>query len=210
MVEEDGCDGFKCKWPSIPLCLTYHNMWSTGERYIKDMENYKDWVKKEVVRMWDQCIKEQAEIKLSYYHYSEGQRTTSNNVKGWATFIWWAIFHHAPQHPEAAPLPGTLTCQRSEDPRIPGAWSHQILKVPKAAWLPGAQTYPDLMIAGSQHPHRTLHGILRPLVSGTQLLPGGRFEQQISGHLPWKKRTCLQRILWPLKLRRELVSKVYW
>jgi hypothetical protein len=47
-------------------------------------------------------------------------------------------------------------------------------------------------------PHRIPHRILRPLVSGTQLLPGGRFEHQISGHLPCKKRAYLQRILWPL------------
>jgi hypothetical protein len=32
-----------------------------------------------------------------------------------------------------------------------------------------------------KEPHRIPHGILRPLVSGTQLLPGGRFEHQISG-----------------------------
>jgi hypothetical protein len=27
-------------------------------------------------------------------------------------------------------------------PRIPGVWLHQKLKVPKTAWLPGAQTHP--------------------------------------------------------------------
>jgi hypothetical protein len=32
-------------------------------------------------------------------------------------------------------------------------------------------------------------------VSGTQLLPGGRFELQISGHLPCKRRACLQSAL---------------
>jgi hypothetical protein len=46
-----------------------------------------------------------------------------------------------------------------------------------------------------QGTHRTLHGILRPLVSGSQLLPGGRVEHQISGHLPCKRRACLQRVL---------------
>jgi hypothetical protein len=40
-------------------------------------------------------------------------------------------------------------------------------------------------------PHRIPHRILRPLVSGTQLLPGGRFKHQISGHLPCKRRACL-------------------
>ena len=57
-------------------------------------------------------------------------------------------------------------------------------------------------------PHRIPHGILRPLVRGTQLLPGIRFEHQVSGYLPCKKRACLQRILCPLKLRRELPSQV--
>jgi hypothetical protein len=33
-------------------------------------------------------------------------------------------------------------------------------------------------------PHRIPHRILRPLVSGTQLLPGVRFEHQIPGYLP--------------------------
>jgi hypothetical protein len=36
-------------------------------------------------------------------------------------------------------------------------------------------------------PHRIPHGILRTLASGTQLLPGGRFEHQISGYLTCKK-----------------------
>jgi hypothetical protein len=57
-------------------------------------------------------------------------------------------------------------------------------------------------------PHRIPHGIQRPLVSGTQLLPGVRFEHQISGYLPCKKRACLQRILCTLKLRKELPSQV--
>ena len=56
-------------------------------------------------------------------------------------------------------------------------------------------------------PHRIPHGILRPLVSGTELLPGVWFEHQISGYLPCKKRACLQRILCPLKLRRVLPSR---
>ena len=44
-------------------------------------------------------------------------------------------------------------------------------------------------------PQRIPHGILRPLVSGTQHLKGGRFEHQISGHHHCKKKACLQRIL---------------
>jgi hypothetical protein len=57
-------------------------------------------------------------------------------------------------------------------------------------------------------PHRICHGILRPLVSGTQLLSGGRFKHQISGHHPCKRGACMQRVLWPPKLRIELVSQV--
>ena len=47
-------------------------------------------------------------------------------------------------------------------------------------------------------------------VLGLHLLPGGKSEHKISVHLPWKRRACLQRVLWPLKLRRELVSQVSW
>ena len=47
-------------------------------------------------------------------------------------------------------------------------------------------------------------------VSGLHLLPGGKSECQISVHLPCKRRACLQRVLWPLKLRRELVSQICW
>jgi hypothetical protein len=31
-----------------------------------------------------------------------------------------------------------------------------------------------------------------------------RSKQQITLHLPWKRRPCLQRLLWPLKLRGEI------
>ena len=44
-------------------------------------------------------------------------------------------------------------------------------------------------------------------VSGLHLLTGGRSKRKISVHLPCKRRVCLQRVLWPLKLRRELVSQ---
>ena len=47
-------------------------------------------------------------------------------------------------------------------------------------------------------------------VSGLHLLPAGRFELQISVHLPFTRRPCMQRVLWPLKFRRDLVSQVCW
>jgi hypothetical protein len=43
----------------------------------------------------------------------------------------------------------------SQDPRIPGVWSHQDLEVSKAALLPGALTHPgsqDHRIPESQDP----------------------------------------------------------
>jgi hypothetical protein len=55
-----------------------------------------------------------------------------------------------------------------------------------------------------------LHSFWDSTVSGTHLLPGGRSECQISVHLPCKWRACLQGVLWPLKLRRNLVSQVCW
>jgi hypothetical protein len=29
-------------------------------------------------------------------------------------------------------------------------------------------------------------------------------------HLPYKRRACLQRALWPLRFRRELDSQISW
>jgi hypothetical protein len=39
---------------------------------------------------------------------------------------------------------------------------------------------------------------------------GGGSELQTSVHLPYKRRACLQRVLWPLGLRREFVSQESW
>jgi hypothetical protein len=39
-------------------------------------------------------------------------------------------------------------------------------------------------------------------VSGLQLLPGGMSQCQISVHLPYKRRACLQRVIRPLKLSK--------
>jgi hypothetical protein len=69
---------------------------------------------------------------------------------------WAQTLQPVPQHPEAAPLLGALTSPGSEDPRIPGAWSHQDLK---AFWLPGARRHPgfqDLRIQESQD-HRQIN-----------------------------------------------------
>jgi hypothetical protein len=45
-------------------------------------------------------------------------------------------------------------------------------------------------------------------VSGLHLQPGVRSEHQISVHLPCKRRAYLQRVLWTLRLRRELDFQV--
>jgi hypothetical protein len=37
----------------------------------------------------------------------------------------------------------TLRITGLQDPRIPGAWSQQDLRVPEAAWLPGTLTHPE-------------------------------------------------------------------
>jgi hypothetical protein len=45
---------------------------------------------------------------------------------------------------------------------------------------------------------------------GLHLQPGGRTGHQTCVHLPCKRRTCLQRVLWTLRLRRELDSQDCW
>jgi hypothetical protein len=57
--------------------------------------------------------------------------------------------------------------------------------------VPGAGESVDT----NKDPHRICHGILRPLVSGTQRLPGARFKHQISGHHPCKRGACMHRVL---------------
>ena len=52
-------------------------------------------------------------------------------------------------------------------------------------------------------------------VSVVRALSAGKFSSymegaQISGSLLCKWRSCLHRVLWTLKLRRKLVSQVYW
>ena len=81
---------------------------------------------------------------------------TSSLQSVWAGTLnrpWAQTLHPAPQHSEAAPLQGALSRSGSEDPRIPRTWSHQDLRVPKAACLLGVRTHPgsqDLRITGSQ------------------------------------------------------------
>jgi hypothetical protein len=43
-------------------------------------------------------------------------------------------------------------------------------------------------------------------ISGLHLQPGSRSECQTSVQLPCKRRACLQKVLWPLGLRRELLD----
>jgi hypothetical protein len=47
-------------------------------------------------------------------------------------------------------------------------------------------------------------------LSCLHLQTGDKSKHQTSLHLPCKRRTCLQRVLWSLKLRRELHSQVCW
>jgi hypothetical protein len=61
-----------------------------------------------------------------------------------------------------------------------------------------------------QDPQGTLQRILGPLVSGTHVLPGGRFQHRLSRYLSCKRRACVQRVVWPQKLMRDLVSQVCW
>jgi hypothetical protein len=97
--------------------------------------------------------------------------------------------------------PETALTREADDPGL--TWGTQVRSAPLEHQDASPAESPDTR----KGPHRIPDGILRPLVSGTQLLPGGRFEHQISGYLPCKKRACLQRILCPLKLRRVLPSR---
>jgi hypothetical protein len=80
-----------------------------------------------------------------------------------------------------------------------GTWE----SIREAPWAPSQRTPLPRSLEDSPRNHWTTGP-----VSGLLLLPGGRSKHQISVHLPCKRRACLQRVLKPLKLRRELVSQV--
>jgi hypothetical protein len=46
--------------------------------------------------------------------------------------------------------------------------------------------------------------------SGLHLQTGGREENKTCVHLPCQRRTCLQKVLWSLGLRREMDSQECW
>jgi hypothetical protein len=84
---------------------------------------------------------------------------------------------------------------------------------PKESPPPGSVMTPGL---SEISPHRRVHGqkkqqsFLDRVPSGLNLQPRGGSELQTSVHLPCKRRACLQRLLWPLGLRRELDSQESW
>jgi hypothetical protein len=110
---------------------------------------------------------------------------------------------------EAAPLlgyrhPGTFPA-RGEVSALPGRNLPEHLQ--ETSWFPDS---------AENSLHRWECGLQKITASGTgpvsglHHLPGGKSECQISVHLLWKRRAYLQRVLWLLKLRRELVSLVCW
>jgi hypothetical protein len=60
-----------------------------------------------------------------------------------ASLAWARTLQPVPQHLEEAQIPGALTQPGSQDHRTPGAWSHQDLRVPEAAFLPGTLTHAE-------------------------------------------------------------------
>jgi hypothetical protein len=60
------------------------------------------------------------------------------------------------------------------------------------------------------HGLQTQQSFLDRVISGLHLQPGGGSELQISVYLPCQRRACLEKVLWPLGLRRELDSQECW
>jgi hypothetical protein len=54
------------------------------------------------------------------------------------------------------------------------------------------------------------YSFLNRVLGGLYFQPGGRTETQTSVHFPHQRRACLQRVLWQLRLRRELGSQECW
>jgi hypothetical protein len=104
---------------------------------------------------------------------------------------------------------------------LPGSWDHWDQSTQESTWTTEATKL------NGQHPFGTSSSARRqswdkdpwvPLWQKRVCLQGGLLSQdsgdgsklQISVHLPCKKRACLQRVLWPLGLKKELDSQECW
>jgi hypothetical protein len=84
-------------------------------------------------------------------------------------------------------------------------------------WPPDQARMPSCILGPSMtsllrraHRLQKQHSFLDRVPSGLHLQPRGRAEIQTSVHLLCKRRACLQRVLWPLRLRRELDFQECW
>jgi len=101
---------------------------------------------------------------------------------------------------EVFTLPGRVLPEHLREP----SWFQDSSKTSLCRWECGLQK-----LTASGTGRRNTDSGTGPVL-GLHLLPEGRSESQIFVYLPCKRRACLQRGLWPLKLRRELVSQVCW
>jgi hypothetical protein len=97
---------------------------------------------------------------------------------------------------------GHLLCQRRG---VCPTWRALPQHLGEPSWFPDT---PGLVCTGESVDYRSYRDSGTSPVLGLHLLPGGMSECQISGQLPCKRRACLQTVLQPLTLRRELVFQV--
>jgi hypothetical protein len=109
-------------------------------------------------------------------------------------FVYATVLLHPPIHPPS-PSHCHLTLPPVHSPFLGHHVSIGLGATSPFQSMPAPRHLGHGVCGHPQGPHRTLHWILGPLVSGSQLLPGSRFKHLISGHLPCKRRAGLQRVL---------------
>jgi hypothetical protein len=125
-----------------------------------------------------------------------------SNRASWAGPFWDFIFSHEaelrPRPLHIFPTSGESACREGSDHWF--RWEVHLV-----SWVP-QRPLCTAESAGCRNNIASWTGSL----SGLHLQPGGRAELQTSVHLPCKMRASLQRVLWPLRLRRELNSQECW
>jgi hypothetical protein len=98
------------------------------------------------------------------------------------------------RHPGNFPDRAEVTTREGSD--LQSRWrSHLVSRVPRRPFC-----------AGKHADCRDNPSFGTGPVPGLHHQPGGRSEHQTSVHLPWERRACLKRVLWSMRLRRELDS----
>jgi hypothetical protein len=178
-----------CKLPSTPRIL------GSLRRVGRPQRGFWPW---ESIR-WECHLESQVPQRPVHTEEHMGHR---NNRASWTVSLWAFIFTQ-----EAELRPRTLGTFPTKRETASRKYSDPETQVTMLSCIQGlSETSPCRRRQGRQKQQ----SLLVRVPSGLYLQQRGGSELQTSVHLPCKRRACLQRVLWPLGLRRELESQECW